>query len=313
MKDIYQRTLERVLETMLPTLADREKWMPLFEEQPFRVTDTGIHAKVLSDWNAKGLLLEKPEKNRMHRFSFTEIVWVKMIEKLRAFNIPSNTIAMMRNEMAAVQGTNAHLLRSDPRLKDMLRHVFGDEAALMIKEIENEQLWSQVVESLPSMVMQPRLIDMLVGFCVYTGNPMSVIINERGQGLLLNPVILSEGGYGERDITILLGSSFVCISLLEIIGSVIELAPVSELSELLRVISDKEAIVLDALRTRNVSSVTVKLNNGEIDLLEVAKQQNVSPIAKMSELIVSNGYHDITIKTQNGKVVYCENTRKMKL
>jgi hypothetical protein len=31
------------------------------------------------------------------------------------------------------------------------------------------------------------------------------------------------------------------------------------------------------------------------------------------ELMLREGYHDITVKTEKGKVVYCENTRKIKL
>jgi hypothetical protein len=43
------------------------------------------------------------------------------------------------------------------------------------------------------------------------------------------------------------------------------------------------------------------------------KKGAYSEAARLQELILKNGYQNITIKTQNSEIVHCKNTTKYKL
>ena len=73
-------------------------------------------------------------------------------------------------------------------------------------------------------------------------------------------------------------------------------------------------VVWEALRAEGVKSIHVRFdNNEEMNLLEVSYEQSVANQTRLLELMLTDGYQDITLKSQNGVIVHCQNTRKIKL
>jgi hypothetical protein len=106
----------------------------------------------------------------------------------------------------------------------------------------------------------------------------------------------------------------VSISLTKILSDVLVLSDLDILHGNLMLLSDAEANVLQALREDDLSSVLIRYDkDNQMDLLEVKKLQKTEREARLMDLMLKDGYQDITVKTQHGKVVYCENTRKVKL
>jgi hypothetical protein len=59
---------------------------------------------------------------------------------------------------------------------------------------------------------------------------------------------------------------------------------------------------------KNVNDKTKKA-----ETIKVTKNNSVNNFSRVQDLILRNGYQDISIKTQKGKVVQCTNTTKYKL
>ncbi|MBK6380878.1 MAG: hypothetical protein IPF72_14785 [Chitinophagaceae bacterium] len=60
-------------------------------------------------------------------------------------------------------------------------------------------------------------------------------------------------------------------------------------------------------------SITIEFNNNNtIDLIKVKMQQNININQRLSEILLSNAYEDITITTQKGKIVNCSKVIKIK-
>ena len=91
-------TFNAILSRIVSSSVDLLEVKARLDEKPYRVVDTGIHPKILADWNRKDLLMVKPEPNKMHRFSLTEFVWVKFIEKMREYNFPLPIIKAFRED-----------------------------------------------------------------------------------------------------------------------------------------------------------------------------------------------------------------------
>jgi hypothetical protein len=92
------------------------------------------------------------------------------------------------------------------------------------------------------------------------------------------------------------------------------IAPLEKLSGELSLLSEDEAKVLAALRGENLKSVTVRFDKkGHLDFLELVTDQKVDKGTRLLELILTNGYQDITVKTQKGQIIFCENKKKIKL
>lgn len=311
---IHQITLNSFLERFEKSDVNLLDLKSRLEDKPYRVIDTGIHPKILADWNRKDLLLIKPQANKMHRFSLTEFVWVKMIEKLRQFNFPLHVIKAFKEDLIgpALPDVVAELPASFlfEQLKDR-EGVNPEVLKEFLKEVSITEMMSQ---HLPSAAVNGNLLEVMVTVCLFLQTPLSCLIDHAGKGIVFNPLMLNDGVYTKEDINDLFTSSFVSISLTEVLAEVLVLSDIEILHGQLLLISDTEANVIQALREDELTSVVIRFDKeNKMDLMEIQKLQKVERETRLMELMLKDGYQDITLKTQHGKIVYCENTRKVKL
>ncbi|MFT4526233.1 MAG: DNA-binding transcriptional MerR regulator [Polaribacter sp.] len=313
--DINFMTFKSVLHQVVELKIGFPEVMEHFESKPFKVIDLDIHPKIIADWNRKGLLLIKPEANKMHRFSLTEIVWIKMIDKMRQYNFPLETIKAFRDEALLPPQVSADDMWEAPFVFESLVTMVGEPKREEIKAFLKDPIQrKKVVSSLPPGILEGGNLEGLVVFCLLLKTPLSFLIHHSGAGILFNPLMLNEGLYDKDDLSLLMSSSYVSISLTEILAEVLSVAPIEVLNLKLQVISDQEANILSALREDELVSVVIRFDNKhEMDLMEIKKNQTASTQMRLLELMLTKGYQDITVKTQHGKIVHCENTRKVKL
>ena len=312
---IHQITFAALFDRIRESSVDMAEITAKLNEKPYRVVDTGIHAKILADWNRKGLLMVKPEANKMHRFSLTEFVWVKFIEKMREYNFPLKAIQNFKNRLLDDEVSS---------LDDVWDESVVFDAILKLEEGKNPErikAYLQTPEAkentkmfMPDAVQQGNLLEAIIVMSLYLKTPISFFIDDEGHGILFNPIMLQDGLYDNKDIERLFSSSFVSISLTEVLAKVLSLSDIDFLYGQLMVISDQEANVLQAMREDDLDSVVVRYDkNNEMDLMEITKIEMPDREIRLLELLLKDGYQDITIKTQQGKVVHCKNTRKVKL
>jgi hypothetical protein len=74
-------------------------------------------------------------------------------------------------------------------------------------------------------------------------------------------------------------------------------------------------MVLKLLKQDDISKIEITFNDKtkRAETIKVTKNNSVNNFSRVQDLILRNGYQDISIKTQKGKVVQCTNTTKYKL
>ena len=286
-----------------------------FTEKPFRVSHSDIHPKVLADWSRGGLLLTKPERNRMHRFSLAEFVWIKLIQKMRLYNFPLERIISFKNDMVET-GENEmdEFLNSQEAINKLVEQMGGGQAEKMKAFFSQAELVKKHLAMLPFDLTKLNLLEGLILFCLIVKRPISFMIDDQGKIFVFSPIFLERKEIDQTELQQLLCRSYVSISLTEVLAETMAMAPIESLSEEIRVITAQEAKVLEALREKNLLSIKIRHDkNHEMDLLEVKTEQKMDKRARLLEMILMNGYQEITLKTENGNIVRCENTRKLKL
>jgi hypothetical protein len=286
------------------------------EEKPYRVIDTEIHPKILADWNRKDLLMVKPEPNKMHRFSVTEFVWVKFIEKMREYNFPLPVIKAFKDDLLG-NSTSVYLDEITPSfLFDVMKDMEGikENPEGFKKYLETIDLKTFLGEVIPTEVINGNALELFILLSLFLQTPTSFFIDHSGKGIIFNPLMLNDGIYEKEDISRLFSKSFISISLSEVLSEVLVLSDIEILTGQLMIITDMEANIIEALREDELTSVVIRFDKDhQMDLMEIKKLQKTERESRLMELILKDGYQDITLKTQHGKVVYCENTRKVKL
>jgi hypothetical protein len=288
--------------------------MEAMQTKTFRAVETGVHAKTLADWNRLGLLLSDRNPKKHHRFNLSEFVWVLLVDRMRAFNLPFDFIASFREECVQIQPLDLEALLSQPgyieEMSKMIPGVPREWVTNFLSDPNSRTMLAALMkDDLPSL----NLFDIMVMLTLFLGSSVSIIVDEKGQGTLFYPELLNIEVPGQPGVMDILSRTHISISLSEIVAKTLGTVPVEKVTDQLKLLSHEEAEVLQAVRAKGVKAVTVRLDDhGEVDFLELTTVQNADRGTRLLELMLREGYHDITVKTERGKVVHCENTRKIK-
>lgn len=313
---INDLTFNSILSRIVTTSVNLPELKARLEERPYRAIDTDVHPKILADWNRKGLLMIKPERNKMHRFSVTDFVWVKFIEKMREYNFPISAIRSFKDGMIST-AMHDYLDRLTPSiLFNMMKDMDGiKEDPQRLKEyLKTIDIKTLMLASMPAGLASGNMLELFIMLALFLQTPISFLLDHEGKGIIFNPLMLEDGLYDNTELSSLFSKSFVSISLTEILSDALVLSKIDILHGQLMIISDQEANVLHALRENDLLSVHVRFDNeNQMDLMEVKKLQKADREKRIMELMLKDGYQNIKMVTQHGKIVRCENTRKVKL
>src|SRR3954471_12465116 len=66
------------------------------EEKNFLLINTGISPRVFNNWKKLGLLPQASTERKWNKFSFTEFIWLKIVQELREFGLSIEKILKVR-------------------------------------------------------------------------------------------------------------------------------------------------------------------------------------------------------------------------
>ena len=74
----------------------------LFGERKYTVGDTGLSSRVISHWNKNKILPDGAiDKKGWHKFTLSELVWIKAVMRLRDFGFPLGKITKIKKQVMA--------------------------------------------------------------------------------------------------------------------------------------------------------------------------------------------------------------------
>jgi len=274
----------------------------IIHEKRFTVKDVSLHYRWIRYWYQKGVLLKNYEEGKWKKFDLVEYVWLRMIMLMRKFNISLDRIKEVKR--ALIQEIPASEILKDDKIIDNIMKLAEDKDRDKVAEVLGSKEFHERIQ-LESINLFETLIMHIITF----QSSFSIIITEDNvipfnHSLFENP----EYKQGFND---LMKESFIAISVSEILRDyMIKISDIKEKNRLALLTEDEEK-VLDVLREDKLKSVIIKYGEDKkIDLIETIRVEKVDKRARLMDFIMTNGYQDITIKTQNGEIVYCENKRK---
>ena len=156
------------------------------------------------------------------------------------------------------------------------------------------------------------LIEVIVFDSIITQSHWSVCINEKQEVFVYKPdaleIFMENPAFDE-----FISGSFIQVGFHDILNEFVAQKP-KELVFSYAMVSLDEAEVLNAVREEDLKSVLVTFNNkSEIDLIKTTFETKIERADLLAKIIRSDGYQEITIKTQDGVVSHCLNTVSKKL
>ncbi len=277
------------------------------KERVFTIQDIGVNYRWLDHWYSKGLLLSSYEKHKWKKFNLIEYVWIKIILKIREFNMGLKTVAAVKELLDFDFKGDILFKNHEINFNEIVPHFAPSEKSQPVKMLLNDpEILKKIREA------RFNLLEMYIMEILLLGNCYSILINSDGTIIPLKHTYLELFSDIEEFQNLIYGS-YVSISITEILRDyILEKDVVIKNKKRLALLTDEETIVLNTIRQDDLKSVLIKFdNNKKMSLLEEVREKKIDKALRLTELILSKGYQDITIKTQNGEIVYCENKKKI--
>jgi DNA-binding transcriptional MerR regulator len=288
----------------------REEFSEIYDsltEFRFTIADIPeISSRVLSYWAKEGVLLEDFRDHKWRRFDLVSFLWLKTISQLRDFNIPLSTIRNLTKDLKGVDDWDS-IMRS-PEIEKVIIELGrqdGQEITDVKLLLDRPDVRESVKRALPSFFMT------LVLDTVIVRDHLSLLVNREGAFLPYKESFRK--AYNKiPEVKSFLRGSYISISISGLLQEFLEGQEPNFLASELRLITAKEAEVLNAINQPGLTAIQIQYKNGEMDRIEITKKMKVDPSKRLYEIMLQEGYQDIEIKVQDKTIVCCHNTYKKK-
>ena len=269
-----------------------------------------VNSRQLNYWLEEMKLLPEKEERGWRKFSFVELSWLKIISELREFGVGFDIIKKLKEDLFFTPEPNnlKEIIIQNQHLLDKLnaKSKNKDEKKILtfLKGI------SEIKEELDAASGIPVLLTYLQGI-IYMRSPGHILINNEGEHLFIVEKI-REVYMQNEDYRFFLMQSHISISLTDIVQFYITKDNFDD--EIVRsFLTDEELALLEIIRNEKLKSLTISFNEkNEIKSVDLLKIKNIDVTSRLSHLFLTNGYEEIKIVTQKGKVVNCTINEKRK-
>ena len=266
----------------------------------------GVKPRWVSHWEEKDLFLNGTDKGKWHSFNLVEAFWAKILLKLRKYHLPLKAIKIMRDNL---------IIKPDALNEKNIKQLRIVLSALAQQDgIKEPDAFAQSIDIHEALVLAKiNVLELFILDMLVLRNNLRLLINADGIPIFQKPGF--EDLYSDIDfIKNFLQGSYLSISMNEILAELVddiglEQATVSML------ISPEEAKIIETIREEQITSIEIikKGSPGEPFQINIKKDLKIEAASRISELITSGGYQEITIKVENGEIVHCRNIGKKRL
>lgn len=273
------------------------------KKKRFRLSDLKINPRNAVHWETQGLFLNKKQEGTWQHLDLSESTWILMVQKLREFNFKLELISDLKDNFL-----NQPIAAATNDKKDDIKEVIRLLNKENVDHIINSNAFDEFLKTLEMNILEAVLMDI-----IHLRNSYRIIFNLNGGYVLLKEDFLDNPL--QDQINEYFSKSHFSLSINEIVAELLGKIHLDLAINSYKMISQEEMQVLSILRTENIESVEIQLdkNSNTIEFINYTETIQIDAYQRLCELIMRNGYQDITIKTHKGLISHCENKVKKKI
>lgn len=289
--------------------------------RPYTLADCRVTKRDILYWQERGILIKDNTPNKTRKFNFKELVWIRLVSRLRKLTVSFEAIADIKQE-----------LFEQTKLTDFIKHPDSEKyIEFVIQNLDDDEYTKQQIRN------TYKTSEHLKGISITNFDIMlSKLLHEKGNVSLILAIQESTNGEIQRlesnqwlsifvpDIIEELSKieayngifihDYISISLNDILKDVIVQIDPKKVPDRFFQLSNEEKQILDYIRGGQYKSIAIRFNDDKkpylAELTEIKKLKNE---ARIFELIYKGAYQSIEIGTQEGVIYSCKSTRKVKL
>lgn len=267
--------------------------------------------RVLSYWIQKGILDPINGKGIRRKISFLELIWLKLVTDLRAFETGLDVIRKIKETLFEEVDIND---ADDSTFvgQDYIFERLGNQGPLSAKSLKSRSiLMSPIYKELKAEISTITILEIHILQVIGMRSPVSLILTKDGRILSLLECFLEEYLQHNKFLEVF-RESHMSISISTILKYFIAKAdfnfPYSQIF-----ISPEEAKILETLKNKNADLVEIKYKDGKPDIIYITKNNYLDVNSRVSDLLLNNGYETLKIKTLKGQIVNYSKTKAIKI
>lgn len=267
------------------------------QEPRFTNRATGISRRRMSFWG-QDLVPSQMEEGSWKRFTYLEIVWFRMIEIMRSFDLPLEIIKQLKKSFWVE--VSAWDLFQQPGVKEVIDQLAAhDHLEPGYRDFSTEEIEALKADKHPCLYFM--VLDNLI-----LRSHWMILVNQKGQFVPLKMDGLEQ--YTKMfDIPEFIATSFVSVSITEAIQRSAGTREVQLFLGDLGLLTPSQIQVLSLLRNQELQSLTVTMDSGaEVDVILESEGQENGARDLFLNLILTTGYRSLQARSHAG-ALYCEN------
>ena len=258
------------------------------------------------DYIEKGQISAKGVKRKASKTNMVFLIWLMIAKDLKEFGMTNAKLHKVKDYLFTKHKL-LDILRFEPTKDNFLNlinwtSIKDDELKLKIKEMIKSGEFIDKIKDRNITNIYLNIYKML-----YTRSDIKLYVKADGETIFVDETELSD-----EEIKNLSYIRAIVLPLKDYVASLIgEYASVEFLTRS-RLLSEKEAYLIDEFRRSDIKRISIKYKKKKPDVMEVTKLKQVKMINRLTEVFRKNSFEDITIKTSNGNVIFSEITERRK-
>jgi hypothetical protein len=293
-----------------------EEFYPKVFEPIGKPSQLDLTAREFFYWTDKGVIdLEKSEEGQSpwSRLNLFEILWIRIVKELRAFNIPFAPIVVLKNELF---GSILTELKENQEfiLPEINKH-YKDPAVVkfITKLIDADEIEA---EDTPKEI---KLLFSLIAFIVseiffYRSN-ISLIVYKSKNDFCFTVEGFKNQHLIQRELDEVKTRTHLTLNLRSIVAEYLMEPELEQLNEEFGFVTEDEKELIKVIRDKQVKEIHIKKDDNEVLTYIATSKREIKDdqVAAIKRLLRMNEFEDVRVVLRNDKHLYIENKKKVKI
>ncbi len=239
----------------------------------------------------------------------SEYSWIRIIQELRKFEIGFTIIRKLKGYL--MEPIALDYIFEEEGMGDLLK-LIPEENRDMAKKILLEKRMNLLVKQRLKWRVHTSKLFLLVFDAIAQKKQTTILVNIDGYFLPITDAGLARASQMEGYMEFINNHHFSC-SLTTIISKFLQDNYFGGNKSKVNLLTKDEEEILKVIRSGNCKEISIKYQNDKLNRIDVTTTGKVDSAKRLIEMIMTNGYQDISLSTENGKIVHYENKRKIKI
>lgn len=289
----------------------------------YTLSDTNLSSRQIHYWEEQEILLFNHRQYYTHKFSFKELLWLRLVSKLREFSIGFDTIRQVKEELFKETKLSEYLY--EPKFKEYLEIALDNTELTELEKREIKDNRELINKNLHLFI---NYFDVIINQLLDNKNRVSLIIGIKTISIEGEELQRSDSAYWltlfvpekldslskQQNYLEIFTHNHISISLNDLLQDVVFNIDYKKLPKNMVQLSDSEKLILDYVRSGQYKSIAVRFDESKKPYLaELTEVKKLKRESRLYEIIYKGAYQDIEIKTQDGEIYSCKSVSKIKL